>query len=205
MSSSDEIVLYHSRFSRSYTAYWMLEELGRPFRVEITDIVTGAQKRPEFLVINPSGKVPALTDGGVVLTERCAICVYLADKYAYGTLAPTREARERADYLKWMFYAAGVLEPATTLRRFKLEVPARDAGWGDYDTMVSILSRALENREFIVGNSFSAADVVLGSIIQYALFNSLLPRVPALSEYGERLAMRPAAKKAVEATWGSAG
>ncbi|HXW84941.1 MAG TPA: glutathione S-transferase N-terminal domain-containing protein, partial [Candidatus Binataceae bacterium] len=114
---TDELVLYHSPFSRSYTAYWMLEELGRPYRVEIVDIRTGAQKRPEFLRLNPMGKVPTLSDGGLVLTERGAICAHLADKYAYGKLAPLRESPERSQYLRWLFFDAGVLEPAMAMRR----------------------------------------------------------------------------------------
>jgi len=130
-----------------------------------------------------------------------AICAHLADKYAYGTLAPTRESPLRPHYLKWLFFDAGVLEPAMSMRRYKLAAPARETGWGDFETMVSILSRAVEGRAFIVGDHLTAADVVVGSSIQVGLFNDFLPRSPALVSYADRLGARPACKKASEATW----
>ena len=99
-----DITLYFSPASRSFTARWMLEEIGVPYRVETIDIRKGDQKRPDYLRLNPMGKVPALTDGDVVVTENPAICMYLADRYAYGTLAPKIDASERGAYLRWMVF-----------------------------------------------------------------------------------------------------
>src|SRR5262245_14392774 len=107
-----DITLYFSPYSRSFTARWMLEEIGVPYRVATIDIRKGDHKRKEYLLVNPMGKVPALTDGEVLVTESPAICMYLADRYAYGSLSPTIDAPERGAYLRWMVFSTAVLEPA---------------------------------------------------------------------------------------------
>ena len=201
---TDQIVLYHSPASRSFIAHWMLGETGQPFRVVITDIRAGAQRQPEFLRINPSGKVPALVDHGVTITENGAICAYLADRYGYGTLAPTIAAPERGPYLQWLFYAMGVLEPLLMLHHHKLAVPAFQAPWGDYGTMLRVLTAALEGREFLLGAQFSAADVLVGAEVKFGLFNGWLPKTPVLTAYADRLTARPACVAASIATWGAA-
>lgn len=198
----DDIVLYHSPASRSFIAYWMLVETGQPFRVALTDIRSGAQKQADYLRVNPSGKVPTLMDGGVAVSENGAICAYLADRYAYGRLAPTIDSLDRGDYLKWMFYAMAVMEPVLMLHQHKLEIRAFQAPWGDYDTMLKVLTDTVGGREFLVGNQFTAADVLVGAELHFGLFNGWLPKLPALTMYAERLAARPAFKAASVATWG---
>ena len=197
-----DITLYHSPRSRSYTAYWMLEELNEPFAVEIIDIAKGDQKQSEYLAINPSGKVPAIDDGSVVVTESPAICIYLADKYAYGDLAPAIDAVERGAYLKWMVYSTAVIEPAVAMHVNGLETSAFSMGWGDFETMVSVLTVALTDREYIVGGKFTAADVMIGSTLSALLFRKHIPNVDALVAYDERMSARPACQRAQAATWG---
>src|SRR5436190_11720599 len=116
-----DIVLYGSIHSRTFTARWILEELGLPYRVVDIDIRKGWQKRPEFLAINPMGKAPAITDDGVVVTETPAICLYLADRYGVGRLAPPLDDPRRGPYLRWAVFATAVLEPAIYLRAEKLD------------------------------------------------------------------------------------
>src|ERR1700712_1220691 len=126
MAAKRGITLYHSPASRAFMAYWMLEELGVPFDVKTVDIRKGDQKKPAYLKLNPSGKVPTLTDGKVVVSENPAICIYLADRYGYGTLAPRIEYPDRGAYLKWMVYSTAVLEPARAMHGVTLEnVPGR--------------------------------------------------------------------------------
>ena len=197
-----DITLYHSPRSRSYTAYWMLEELNEPFAVEIVDIAKGDQKQPEYLAINPSGKVPAIDDRGVVVTENPAICIYLADKYSYGDLAPEIDAAERGAYLKWMVYSTAVIEPAVAMHVSGLETSAFSMGWGDFETMLSVLTAALTDREYIVGDRFTAADVMIGSAVTVLLFRQQIPDVEALAAYGKRMSARPACQRAQAATWG---
>ena len=195
------ITLYFATASRSCVALWMLEELGVPFETVVLDLRGGDQKKPEYLAVNPMGKVPALTDGPVTVSENPAICLYLADRYGYATLAPRIEDPERGPYLKWMVYSTAVLEPALSTRELGSKLPAYHVGWGSYDAVVDVLSRALEGREWLLDRGFSAADVMLGATLSFGLHNKLLPEHAALTEYNARLMARPAFQRAAERTW----
>ena len=195
------ITLYHSPASRAFIAYWMLEELGVPFRVQTVDIAKGQQKDPAYLKVNPSGKVPALTDGKVVVSENPAICLYLADRYSYGNLAPRIEDADRGAYLKWMVYSTAVVDPLITLHQQHIDLPGPATGFGAYDDMVEVLNRKLKGRKYLLGDRFSAADVMLGATISMALFRKELPEDGPLMDYNSRLARRPACQRAADATW----
>src|SRR5579862_6802859 len=160
-----KIVLYYSVASRSFIALWMLEELGIPFEIADTDIRTRKHMRPEYLKINPKGKVPALSDDGVVITENPAICLYLADKYGYGTLAPKIDDPDRGPYLKWTVYSTAVVDPVATLHKHKIDLPGFEVSFGAFDDMVRVVSGVIANREYLLGARFSAADVVLGGTL----------------------------------------
>jgi glutathione S-transferase len=140
-----DLTLYFSVLSRSFTARWMLEELGVPYRVETVDIRKGAQKAPEYLLLNPMGKVPTLTDGDAVVTETAAICLYLADRYGYGVLAPRIEDAERAAFLRWTVFSTAVLEPAYQTKAAGVDLPAYHHGWGDLDSALRTVRLALES------------------------------------------------------------
>ena len=196
-----DITLYHSPASRAFIAYWLLEELGTPFRVRSIDLRKGEQKSPEYRRINPMGKVPALTDGKVVVTENPAICMYLADRYGYGRLAPKIEAPERGAYLRWMVFSTAVLEPAANLKSVEAHQPGFGAGWGELSTVIETVEAALSGGPWLLGERFSAADVMLGSVLAMAMHNELLPANEAIEAYQQRLAARPAYQRASDATW----
>jgi glutathione S-transferase len=203
MPSSRGITLYHSPASRAFTAYWLLEELGVPFDVRTIDIRKGEQKSPEYLKLNPSGKVPTITDGKVVVSENPAIGIYLADRYGYGTLAPKIEDPDRGAYLKWMVYSTAVVDPVVSLHAQNIDMPGFGVSFGAYDDMVAVLSQALEGGKYLLGDRFTAADVVLGGTLSRLLYQKVLPEEPALMDYNDRLTAREAFHRAADATWPS--
>jgi glutathione S-transferase len=179
----------------------MLEELGVPFDVQNVDIRKGEQKRPEYLKLNPSGKVPTLTDGPVVVSENPAIGIYLADRYGYGTLAPRIEDPDRGPYLKWMVFATAVVDPVASLHEAKIDLPGFGFGFGTFDDMVGVLQGALSGRKYLVGDRFTAADIVLGGAISFLMHRDVLPEDPAFLDYYARLTAREAYHRAADATW----
>src|SRR4051812_29464091 len=135
--------LYWSPRSRSFSAIWLLEETGKPYERVLVDIDTGAQKSPEFLAVNPMGKVPALKDGEATVAEQGAICAYVADRFPDAGLAPAPGDPLRAKYLHWLFFVPGCIEPAIVQLFTKLEIPSRTAGWGDATQVFDVLDQAL--------------------------------------------------------------
>ncbi|MBV9903340.1 MAG: glutathione S-transferase family protein, partial [Alphaproteobacteria bacterium] len=188
-----KIVLYASVFSRSFIAHWMLLELGVPYEVVDTDIRTGMQKAPAYLKLNPMGKVPTLVDDGVVVTELPAICLHLADKYGYGTLAPKIEDPMRGTYLRWTVFSTTTFEPAAYLGTSDAK-EARGVGWGTQKAMLDTLERALTPGPWLLGDRFSAADIALGGVFSIAYFNKRFPARPVFDAYYQRLSERPANK-----------
>jgi glutathione S-transferase len=203
MAARHGITLYHSPASRAFTAYWMLEELGVPFSVKTVDIRKGEQKAPAYLKLNPAGKVPTLTDGEVVVSENPAIGIYLADRYGYGTLAPRIEEPERGPYLKWMVFSTAVVDPVASLHEQKIDLPGYNFSFGAFDDMVQVLEGVLKTRQYLLGERFSAADVVLGGTLSRLLYQKVLPESPALLDYNDRLTAREAFHRAADATWPS--
>ncbi len=175
----------------------MLEELAIPYQIDYLDLGKGEQKAPGFLAINPSGKVPTLLDGDVVISESGAICAYLADRYPAAHLAPHLDSPARGAYLKWLFYAAGCMEPALTDHALKRAAPPAQAAWGDYDAMVAIVAGAVGRDRYLLGDWFTAADVMVGSIVRFGLALKLLPPREEFAGYVERLAQRPAFQRAL--------
>jgi glutathione S-transferase len=190
------ITLYHHPFSRAAGTIWALEEVGEPYELKFVDIMKGGQKAPDIVAINPMGKLPILTDGDAVVTEGAAICLYLADRYAAGRLAPRLDDPKRATYLRWSLFAPAVIEPGALAKASKWDFKPGQAGWGDYETMVRAIETALDGRDFLLGDTFSMADVIFGGTLRYMLrFKMLEPR-PAFLAYAERLSLRPALQKA---------
>ena len=156
---SQELVFYTNPMSRGRIIRWMLEEVGQPYRTVVLDYAT-TLKAPEYLAINPMGKIPAITHGGMVVTECAAICAYLADAFPQAGLAPP--LAERGDYYRWLFFAAGCLEPAVTARSLGLEPKddqKRTAGFGSLADTLDALETAVAGKAFVAGGRFSAADV----------------------------------------------
>lgn len=192
------IVVYHHPFSRAANTVWMLEELGQPYELRFVDLMKGEHKQPAILALNPMGKLPIVVDGEVVVTESAAIGLYLADRYAYGTLAPKVDESDRAAYLRWSFFAPSVIEPGSMAKGAKWEFRASAAGWGDHAAMLRTIEAALSGKEYLLGRRFSMADVVFGGTVRYMLQFGMLEKRPVFTEYAERLSARPAAMRAAE-------
>jgi len=190
------IVLYHHPFSRAANVVWMLEEVGVPYELRYVDIMAGGQKSPELLALNPMGKLPILTEGETVVTESAAIGLYLADRHAYGRLAPRVEDPARGTYLRWSFFAPSVIEPGSMAKAAEWSFREGQAGWGSYGAMLSAMERAIEGRDFVLGDTFSMADVIFGGTVRYMLMVKMIEPRPAFTAYSERLAARPALQRA---------
>mgnify|MGYP001081094742 FL=1 len=193
------VQLYWSPRSRSFSGLWILEETGQPYERVLTDISTGAQKKPEYLAINPMGKVPALKDGDATIAEAAAICAYVAERYPEAKLAPPLGDPRRAKYLQWLFFGPSCIEPALIQLFTKLEVPSSTAAWGDATQVFDVLDKALEKGPWLLGDHFTAADVVIGSGLNFAIrLFKMVPARPAFDRYLDACAARPAFQRATE-------
>jgi len=196
---SDGLILYSNPMSRGRIARWMLEELRQPYSVEY--LTFEGLKAPEFLVINPMGKVPTLTHGDIVVTECAAICAYLAAAFPDAGLQPEPGTAASAAYYRWLFFAAGPVEAAVTAKALGQLPPAEKramVGYGSFDATIDALESAVEGRSYIAGDRFSAADVYVGSQIGWGLMFKSIPERPAFVDYWAGLAARPAHKRAGE-------
>ena len=197
---SDELVFYTNPMSRGRIVRWMLEEVGQPYRTEILDAAT-TMKAPAYLAINPLGKVPALKHADVVITETGAICAYLADAFPQAGLAPALGDKRRGGYYRWLFFAAGCVEPAVWHKALNYEPPAdkrRMLGYGTMAEVLDALEGAVSQGDYILGERFSAVDVYLGSQIGWGVQFGTLEKRPAFEAYLGRIMSRPAALRARE-------
>jgi glutathione S-transferase len=194
----DELVLYTNPMSRGRIARWMLEEVGQPYRTEVLDYAS-TMKAPAYLAINPMGKVPALRHGEAVVTETAAICAYLADAFPRAKLAPPAGDRLRAPYYRWLFFAAGPVEAAVSNKALGFAVPPereRMMGYGNFVLVMDTLEAAVSRDDYLVGGSFTAADVYVGSAIGFGLMFGSIEKRPAFERYWQRISARPAAARA---------
>lgn len=194
-----ELVLYASIASRSLTAFWMLEELDVAYEWRETDLRKRQHRSPEYLRINPQGRVPTLVIDGQIVSERPAICAILADRFSYGVLAPRIEDPRRGPYCKWLVYAGSVLDPALALSSAGVSVD--DKTWNDLPDVVSEIADALQGRAYLLGDAFTAADVALGSVIAMAVYNGRMPVPSPIDAYLARLQARPALQRAAARTF----
>lgn len=195
---SADIILYTHPFSRGRTVRWMLEELAVPYRVEVLDYGT-AMKSPDYLAINPMGKVPALVHGDAIVTETAAICTYLADAFPTAGLAPPPGTPQRAAYFRWLFFGAGPLEAAGLNNALGVTVAPeqeRMTGYGTLARVIEVLDATLAQRPYLTGEQFTAADLYVGASLGWMIGFKLVPGTPALNTYVATLKQRPAAIKA---------
>ncbi|MBC8013963.1 MAG: glutathione S-transferase family protein [Methyloceanibacter sp.] len=193
-----KLMLYHAAPSRSSIVRWMLEELGEPYDLHVLSLAKGEQLQPDHLAVNPMGKVPALKHGEIVVTEAAAICTYLADEFPHARLnVPVGDVR-RGPYLKWLFFGPSCIEPAITDRAFpRQEEPRRGMlGYGDFDTVMTVVAKAVEPGPYLMGEQFTAADVIVGSTLRWGMMFGLLPKRPEFVAYVGRLEQRPAMQRA---------
>lgn len=195
---SNELVFYTNPMSRGRIIRWMLEEVGQPYRTVILDYES-TLKGPEYLAINPMGKVPAITHAGATVTEAAAICAYLADAFPQAKLAPPSGSPLRGPYYRWLFFGAGCVEPAVSAKAMGWEATPdrkRMLGYGSMDDVLDALEGALDGREYIAGDSFTAADLYVSSQLAWGMQFGTIEKRPTFEAYASRLAARPAAERA---------
>lgn len=195
-----ELTLYHAAPSRSSIVLWMLEEIGQPYDVRLIRLSAGDNLKPDYLAINPMGKVPSLRHGDSIITEVAAICTYLADEFPAKKLNIPVGTPRRGEYLKWMFFGPSVIEPAMTDRAFpRKEAPRAAAlGWRDFDVVLDIVSKAVAKGPYLMGEQFTAADIVIGSGLRYGMMFKMIPERKEFLDYTARFQGRPAALRAQE-------
>ena len=188
--------LYWAPQTRSARALWMLEEAGVDYDLELVDIrATDRSDSDNFLDASPMGKVPALADGEVRMSESAAICLYVADRYCQGTLAPALDDPRRGKFLYWLMYTPAVIEPAMSEKFNEIEPAPQRSGWGSFDLMIRTLEDGIRDKEWILGEHFTAADVMLGSSAVFLRAFNMLPESELLSDYADRCLARPAYQK----------
>jgi glutathione S-transferase len=193
-----DLTLYHIAPSRSSVVLWMLEEIGEPYDIHLLSMKKGTNREPAYLAVNPMGKVPALRHRDVIITEAAAICTYLADAFPQAGLNIPLDDPRRGPYLKWLFFGPGVLESAVMDRAFPRAGAARREalGYGDFDTTMNVVANAVTPGPFLMGDRFTAADVVIGANLRWGMMYKMIPERKEFSDYVARFADRPAAKRA---------
>ena len=192
------LVHYHAPNTRSASIRWLFEELGNPpHEMKVLNLSKGDHKTPTYMAINPMGKVPTVVHGGTVITEAAAIAIYLADLFPEAGLAPKIGDTARGTYLRWIVFNQAAVEPAVTDLALKRE-PGSPAmmSYGTYDATIDALTGALAKGPYILGETFSAADVIVGSGVRWMLLFKLLPERCEFTSYVERLSKRPAMQRA---------
>ena len=192
-----DLIFYTNPQSRGRIVRWMLEEIGQPYETEV--IPYDEMKSERYLAIHPLGKVPAIKHRGHVLTECAAICAYLADVFPEAGLGPRDD--EKADYYRWLFFAAGPLEAAVSNQAMGWQVPPereRMFGYGNFDRAIAAMDELLSRHDYVCGDRFTAADVYVGSQIMFPLQFKMLPEKDSFLRYRDRLSVRPAYQRANE-------
>ena len=193
-----QVTLYHCPYTRSTGALTLLEELGADFNLHVMNMKLGEQRKPEFLAINPMGKVPTITHGDAVVTEQVSVYLYLADLYPEAKLAPPLGDPLRGPYLRWMVFYGSCFEPAVVDRVQNREpIPEARSPYGDFDSVMKTLVGQLKQGPWLLGEQFTAADVLWGSALNWTTQFGLIPEVPEIKAYIARFIERPAYTRAL--------
>ncbi len=197
MPGSEKIKFYHSPNTRSSGTLVLLEELGVPYEIKLLNMKAGEHRQPPYLAINPMGKVPAIEHRGAIVTEQVAILIYLADLFPEKGLAPPPGDPLRGSYLRWLIFYAACFEPAVVDRARKIEPgPAAMVPYGSYDTMLGTLTSQLAEGPWLLGERFTAADVIWASGLGWTTMFKLVPELPEIKAYLTRFQARPAFSRA---------
>jgi len=192
--------LFHAPNSRSCAVRFLLEELGVPYDLHVLDLKKNEQRAPAYLAVNPMGKVPAIRHGDALVTELPAIFIYLADLFPEAGLAPGLDDPLRGPYLRWLAFYGSSFEPAIADRALKREpAPPAICPYGDYDTMLATLTDRLRAGPYLLGERFSAADILWGNSLGWITMFKLVPELPEIVAYRDRVNDRPAAHRAAQA------
>jgi len=198
MNVQSPVVFFHAPHSRSGITRAMLEELEAAYDMVALNLRAGEQRTPDYLAINPMGKVPAIRHEDVLITEQPAILMYLADRYPEKHLAPALDDPQRGTYLRWMVFYGSCFEPAIMdFSQKRAPVPPMQCGYGDYDSVMQVLAAQLKQGPWLLGDRFSAADVLWGGALNFARMFKLVPDWPVFRDYVERVRARPAIRRAL--------
>jgi glutathione S-transferase len=196
MTADRHLTLHHAPNSRSSGTLTLLEELRATYDLHVINMKAGEQRQPAYLAINPMGKVPALQHGDALITEQVAIFLYLADLFPEARLAPPIGDPLRGPYLRWMIYYGSCFEPALVDRALKREPgPLAMVPYGDFDTMLKTLTDQLARGPYMLGEKFSAADVLWGTALTWTTMFKIVPELPVIMDYVKRMGARPSAAK----------
>lgn len=199
MTASETITLFHAPNSRSTGTLILLEELGAPYDLHVLNLQAGEQRQADYLAVNPMGKVPAIRHRDALVTEQVAIYIYLADLFPQAGLAPGLDDKRRGPYLRWMVFYAACFEPAAVDKAMKREPgPLAMSPYGTFETVMSTLTAQLEAGPYILGQDFSAADVLWGGALGWMVAFGIVPASPVINAYVERVSTRPAALRVKE-------
>ena len=194
------VTFFHSPQSRSAGVLILLEELGADYELHVLNLKKGEQRRADYLAVNPMGKVPAIVHDGALVTEQGAVYAYLADLYPEAGITPAIGDPLRGPYLRWLAFYGSSFEPAITDLAMKREpTPPMMCPYGDYDTMLATLTARLRAGPYLLGERFSAADVLWGSSLVWATMFKLVPELHEVMAYIDRVGSRPAVRRAAEA------
>jgi glutathione S-transferase len=192
MTATQEITLFHSPNTRSTGVLILLEELGAKYQLHVLNMKAGEQRKAEYLAINPMGKVPAIKHGDAIITEQVAVFLYLADLYPEAGLAPPIGDPLRGSYLRWMVFYGSCFEPALMDRsQNRKPAPQSTSPYGDFDTMFKTLTGQLGKGEYLLGDKFTAADVLWGTALTWVTLFKLVPISPTIQAYIDRVNARP--------------
>jgi glutathione S-transferase len=200
MTTTPRVTFFHAPHTRSGATRALFEELGVDYDMHVLDLTAGTQREPAYLAVNPMGKVPAIRHGEVLVTEQPAVFLYLADLYPQARLAPPIGDPLRGPYLRWMVYYGSCFEPAVMDRSVQREPMSPTAcAYGDYDTMLKTLTDQLATGPWLLGERFTAADVLWGTALNWTIQFKLVPELPVLRGYIDRVLARPAMQRAAAA------
>lgn len=199
MTNTQNLTLFHAPNTRSTGALILLEELGVDYQLHVLNLKISEERKPEFIAINPMTKVPTILHGETVVTEQVAIFLYLADEFPQAGLAPKIGDPLRGPYLRWMAFYAGCFEPALIDRAQKREpAPVTMSPYGDFDTMYNTVLEQLGRGLYLLGDQFSAADVLWATALTWTTMFKLIPATPVTQAYMDRVNVRPAVLRARE-------
>lgn len=193
------ITLYWSPHTRASRIIWLLEEAGLPYTIADVNVHDGSHRRnADFLAASPMGKVPAIRDGKATVFDSAAICGYIADRYPDSGLAPAPDHHDRARYWQWMVFTPSVIEPALSEKAGGWTPASGRNAWGDFDRMIAAFESGIGETDWVLGEHFSAADIMLGSSAIFMRMFGMMPESAILNAYADRCAARPAFQRAME-------
>lgn len=195
----DKLILYHAPQTRSFATLVLLEELDAPYELRDLNFKRGDQRKADYLAVNPLGKVPAIMHNGALITEQGAIFIYLADAFPQRKLAPPIDDPLRGPYLRWLVFYGSAFEPAVIDRSMKREPAARStSAYGDFDSVMATVNAQLRAGPYLMGDRFTAADILWGAALRWTVGFGLVPATPEISAYIERVTARPSFARVTE-------